>query len=155
MSLHNVDVEVPANARVIAHLTRYPGRPHPLFAAPDSVKDPWMSLGSHPDVVERLWKQLGSALPEDCRGIVCGSPALVHPGTGVVFALAMGTQYGLRLGPLVGQALLAGARVEILRGKLPSMNVQRDLGEEWIYGRWLEQELGWCVAAYEAFGKRD
>jgi hypothetical protein len=77
-------------------------------------------FGSHPDVVERLWKQLGPALPEDCRGIV--------------LALGMGTQYGLQLGVLVDQALLAGAGVEILRGKLPSIIVQSDFGE-WVYGR--------------------
>jgi hypothetical protein len=154
MSLQDVDIAVPANARLIAYLTRYPSPALPLFAAPDRVKDPWMSLGSHPDVVERLWKQLGPPLPDDCRGIVSGSPALVHPVSGIVLALGMGTQYGLRLGVLVDEALRAGARVEIPRGKLPSMNVQRDLGEEWVFGRWLKQEIGWCRFAYEAYGNR-
>src|SRR5437867_311947 len=35
----------------------------------DSVADPRMRLGTHPDLVDRLW-QLNAALPADCRWVV-------------------------------------------------------------------------------------
>ena len=47
-------------------------------------------LGVHPDIVEQLWR-VDRALPVSCRWAFWGHPALVHPQTGVVFAVAIGT----------------------------------------------------------------
>src|SRR5690242_13496879 len=55
----------------------------------EAVADPRHGLGTHPDLVERLWK-LDAALPERCRWVVHGHPALVHPASGVVFGFAGG-----------------------------------------------------------------
>ena len=36
----------------------------------------------------RLWRGLGKPLPEDCRAVFFGTPALIHPVSGIVFAFA-------------------------------------------------------------------
>ncbi|MCC6487462.1 MAG: hypothetical protein IT364_08170, partial [Candidatus Hydrogenedentes bacterium] len=69
----------------------------PPLAAPNEHPDPYMGAGSHPDIVERVWDVLGASLPRDCRALVYGTPALVHPAVGVVIALAYGTQYAIRV----------------------------------------------------------
>ena len=104
-------ISIPANQKALQYLTtRNPTAP--LLAAPNSSLDPYFRLGSHPEIVEHLWKKLGPVLPADCRWIVCGTPALVDPGTGVLFAFALGTQYVLRLPPgLAAEAVTAGAGI--------------------------------------------
>ena len=67
------------------------------IALPGTAQDPYYQQGSHPDVVERIWDQIGSALPMDCRCLVYGSPALVHPTSGIIFVFSSGTVYYLRL----------------------------------------------------------
>src|SRR2546421_12530470 len=77
--------------------------------SPESVN--WLNLGTHPDLVERLWRELTVSLPEACPWVVYGSPTLVHPQTGIVFAWAGGTHtYALRLAQSDrARALSAGA----------------------------------------------
>src|SRR4051812_26044401 len=74
--------------------------------------DPYMSQGSHPDVVARVWDELGEALPRDCRALAKGGkPVLAHPDTDRIFALPRGTAYALWVIPEdLGTALAAGAR---------------------------------------------
>ncbi|MBI5773573.1 MAG: hypothetical protein HZA89_07515 [Verrucomicrobia bacterium] len=104
------DISIPQNERVIAYLTRH--GPKPLLAAPDSVRDAYYGLGSHPDIVERVWDGLGRALPRGSRWIVCGTPGLVQPASGVILAFACGTQYCLRLPDSVrDEALKAGVKM--------------------------------------------
>jgi hypothetical protein len=31
------------------------------------------------------------------------------------------------------------------------MDTRRDLGEDWIFGAWLADELSWCRRVYEMF----
>jgi len=80
---------------------------------PIDVKDPYLTLGTHPDLVERLWEALGSALPVDCRVIAYGVPALARPDSGVILGMAGGTMmYALRLDPAGAAAARAtGARL--------------------------------------------
>ena len=47
----------PANAGVIRYLKKRNEKAPPL-QLPDSVSTPYYSLGSHPDIVERVWVQL-------------------------------------------------------------------------------------------------
>ncbi len=42
------------------------------------------------ETLEVLWEEWNNNLPEDCRSIVYGSPVLVHPATGILFAVAVG-----------------------------------------------------------------
>ena len=125
----------PANVGLRKVLEKFPqGMRGPAFALPGTLKDPYYALGAHPDLVARLWDELGKTLPEDCRAVFCGNPALLHPGTGVVFGFAMGTHtYALRLPEAERRkALAAGAS----RVKEYPVELSFDLGqvgEEWVF----------------------
>jgi hypothetical protein len=81
-------------ARVEAFLADIAARPMapppPVSQGLDQVADRRYGLSTHPDLVERLWR-LDGGLPQSCRWVVWGYPALVHPRTGMIFALAFGT----------------------------------------------------------------
>jgi hypothetical protein len=140
-----------ANAGLIRYLeeSRFGAQP-PLSCSPDSVKDPYYTLGTHPDLVERLWDQLGSVLPEDCRWVLHGTPVLIHPHSRVAFAFATGTlSYALRLAqPEFLEALEAGAQ-RIHTYPNGSVLDLANIGDGWVFGRWLPDEPRWCLAAYE------
>ena len=70
-------------------IARGPIAPDPRVSKSlDAVSDPWYGLGTHPDVVEALW-DMDDSLPQRCRWVFWGGPALVHPETGVVFAIGI------------------------------------------------------------------
>lgn len=151
MEAIHVDEEHPANAGVLRYLGKR-GTDKPLSATPDSARDPYMGLGSHPDIVTRVWDELGKALPADCRCIVRGSPALVHPKSGVVLALAIGTQYGLRLPQAeIEQAVKQGAKTITTWAGGRQTNIAEEFGPDWIFGGWFKDEPRWCQAVYTAF----
>jgi hypothetical protein len=78
-------------AKFMADITAKPPRPPPPLSQPlEQVADPLTGLSTHPDIVERLW-EMDRALPHSCRWAVWGYPALVHPQTGVIFAIGFGT----------------------------------------------------------------
>jgi hypothetical protein len=87
-----IDTEIRERAaQVIQSIESKPHRPDPPVSQPvDCAPHPWFGLGTHPDLVEALWK-LDDLLPERCRWLLWGYPALVHPRSGVVFAAAFGT----------------------------------------------------------------
>jgi hypothetical protein len=121
--------------------------PAPL-ADPDIVKPQ-----VHPDIIERIW-QLGAAMPQDCRAVVYGAPSLVHPQTGVIFVFGAGTVYFLRLPvALAAEAIKAGAFTNHKWSFGGGMDIRQELGEEWIGGRWLQDEPAWCSRAYLQAGK--
>ena len=144
-----VDMQHAANAGILRFLAAKGGRP--LNGPPDSVPSPYLSLGTHPDAVEWLWKTLNARLPADCRWIVLGTVVLVHPTTGILFACGGGTDYLLRLPPpLVPEALQQGAtqvKTYGVRGRVLDL---RDYDPSWVFGRWKRDEEGWCSAAYQA-----
>src|SRR5262245_29451582 len=60
----------PDLAEKVAHIMSRPkDSEKPASQSLDSVADPRTGLGTHPDIVERLW-QLNAALPADCRWVV-------------------------------------------------------------------------------------
>ena len=134
----------PHNAALCRHFSA--GKRGPAVAAPADVVDPYYTLGTHPDLVARLWDELGGALPVDCRSVFYGTPALIRSDTGTVFAYARGTHnYALRLpSPECEEAMRKGAA--------PAMEA---LGPEWVAGGWREDEAGWCLAAYRFAGATD
>jgi hypothetical protein len=138
------------NKRVVDYLqTRNPSQP--LFGAPDSVSDPYMSQGSHPDIVERVWKQIGSNLPLDCRCLVCGTPALVQPVSGILLAFCLGTTYCLRLpSELLEEAVKHGAKTSTKWSNGTVLDATKTFGPDWIFGAWNE-EVQWCRKTYEAY----
>jgi hypothetical protein len=79
---------------------------------------------------------------------------LLHPETGTIFALALGTGYGLRLPPpLIQAAISRGARISVRYTYDGDMNTHRDLGHDWVLGAWLAAEPRWCAQAFEYFGR--
>ena len=149
-----VDFDHAANAGVLRYLkSRERFTRLAPSVSPESVADPYFTLGTHPDLVERLWDKLGKTLPEDCRWVVYGTPTLVHPKMGIVFGFAAGTlPYALRLPePELREAKLAsGKRVhEYAGGSTLDLD---EIGEEWVFGGWFADEERWCGAAYRFAG---
>ena len=66
----------PANTKILGYLARCRSG-SPALSAWDSVENPSYRCGCHPEIVERLWEQLGAALPTDCPCLVDLIPALV------------------------------------------------------------------------------
>lgn len=146
-----VDFEHPLNAGILGYLERgrWAKSKKPSSLSPESVDDPYMNLGTHPDLVTRLWDEITVKLPADCRWVVYGHPALVHPGSGIIFAFAGGTHtYALRLPERERQdALRAGAGRVHKYSDGSSLDLN-DIGSEWVFGKWLKEEDQWCLAAY-------
>jgi hypothetical protein len=145
------------NIGILNYLTHegdymYRKRPDvPIFAGWNSVADPYRQCGCHPDIVDRLWDQIGAVLPADCRGLVYCNPALVHSKSGVIFGIGLGTWYGLRLPDSLGsEAIMAGAKTCAQFGT-GYMDIRRTLGDGWVFGAWLPDELIWCKKSYETF----
>src|SRR6185369_16937959 len=140
------------NQKVLSCLSR--GNRHVAVIAPiDSVPDPYYRCGCHPEIVERLWEQLGASLPTDCRCLVYGTPALVHPKAGAILAIGLVTQYGLYLpGSLSTAAINAGAKAHTVWSNGGEMDIRRNLGSDWVFVCWLPDKLIWCKDVYELFG---
>jgi len=125
-----------------------------LIAAPDSVPDPYLKQGSHPDVVMRVWDQLGTALPQDCRCLVCGTPALVQPASGIILAFCLGTQYCLRFTSLLmDEALKLGVKTSTTWSGGKITDAIQTFGADWIFGSWKKEELDWCRDVYEFYNQ--
>ncbi|MGZ4850161.1 MAG: hypothetical protein ACXV2C_02135 [Candidatus Bathyarchaeia archaeon] len=50
----------------------------PLIVGFKDVADPYMSGGSHPEIVVPVWDELGKNLTREGRFVVCGTPVLVR-----------------------------------------------------------------------------
>jgi hypothetical protein len=126
-----------------------------LIAAPDSVRDPYMGQGSHPDIVERVWKKIGSNLPDDCRCLIYGTPSLVQPASGVILAFCLGMQYCLRLAPgYFEEALKRGAKTSTKWSNGTVLDSTLAFGADWIFGAWRD-EPEWCRKTYDAYNEPD
>jgi hypothetical protein len=144
----------PANIPVLAYLaTRAAGKQaQPEVRWPHEVEQPYLSLGCHPDVVERIWQTLNDALPADCRAVVHHTPVLLHPTTGAIIASGIGTGYALWLpAPLIATAAERGLSPVHVFGLGRALDL-RTLGDGWLFGKWLREEPAWCLAAFEAVG---
>ena len=150
----------PANRGLVAYLQGRNTGACPRELNPADVADPYYTLGTHPEIVERLWDELGGALPERCRWILLGRPVLVHPRTGVVFGFAGGSlTYALRLPESERDtATAAGAKTVHEYPAYPELNVEAstfdlaEFGPEWVFGGWFKSEDQWCRAAFDAAG---
>ncbi|MFN8224848.1 MAG: hypothetical protein U0R50_16560 [Gaiellales bacterium] len=150
MSSPHVDQNAEDNAGVLAFLAARNERDHPLVAAPETFANPYLTLGSHPDVVARVWDELGAAFPPQARCAVYGGPALVDPRNGVVVALALGTSYALAV-PLHEHeaALAAGLSAAHTYGGGSTIAVEARFGPRWLFGAWIAQELEWVAKNFE------
>jgi hypothetical protein len=146
-----LDESHPFNRRILHHAKGKNAR-EPAIASPDSHSNPYWDLGSHPDIVERVWDGIGAIFPEDCRAIVYGTPALVHPGKGIVLAMAYGTAYIIRVpDDLVDAAIQAGCAIERHWANGCTTNIQEELGYGWLFGNWLDEEAHWLLETGKRF----
>jgi len=140
-------------ARVDELMGRIANKPHkppfpPLSQSLEAVDDPRYGLGTHPEIISRLWK-LDESLPQRCRWVFWGRPALVQPDTGVVFAVGFGN-IGLvmRLPPdILRQAVPEQAAAIIAGNPGQSFDVS-PAGLEWRFVRSRAPGAAWCLAAY-------
>lgn len=147
-----IDSKSPLNRGVLEYLGRGEKQGVRLIARPESARDPYMEQGSHPDVVQRVWDEIGAILPRECRRLVYGTPALIHDRTGIVLAICNGTQYNLRLNESnLREALSMGARTKILWSTGSEIDSFEVLGDDWVFGAYLKEELQWCQNTYETF----
>ena len=140
----------------LAKIMAAPNPPVPVSQPLPSISHPrYGGLGTHPDLIDRLL-HLDATLPQRSGWVVYGSPALVHPETGIVFGFARGTLgYALRLpASACAEADQAGYR----KAKKIGHQVDADMwdvgraGPEWRLGAGSASEEAWCRAAYEAVG---
>jgi len=137
----HLDESHPLNQKLVSRKKR-PGVPP--VGPPHGPPDPYLQLGSHPDIVQRVWDDLGGALPADCRAIVYGTPALVDPRSGVVLAMACGTAYVIRVPEnLLEAAYKAGCRVERSWTTGGTTRIADEYGHGWVFGAWVKAEAEW------------
>jgi hypothetical protein len=116
-------------------------------------RDPYMSQGSHPDIVVRVWDELGNELPRDCRAQAKGKPVLSHPETDRIIAVSHGTAYALWLTPDdLADAQQAGATTVMTWSGGSVTDLAERAGSGWIWGRWFQNEPSWIRHAYAAAG---
>jgi hypothetical protein len=113
--------------------------------------------GTHPDLVIRLWDELGALLPEDCHAVVYGAPVLVRKSSGIIFAFAGGTHtYAFRLPPAERDAAIQAGATRVYHYR-PYRELDiaaatfdlNEIGDEWVFGGWLKGEAAWIKAAYD------
>jgi hypothetical protein len=115
-------------------------------APPGRARDPYWEAGHHPDIVERVWNDLGADLPEDARCLVNGNPVLAHRASGAVLAVPRGTSYAVWLEPIERATCNLPIRHRWGNGKVTDL--AECLGEGWYWGRFDRREPTWCRAAY-------
>ncbi len=147
--LVKIDLTNLLNQGVLEYLRRGKGAEIPPIAAPGSVADPYMGQGSHPDIVQRVWDELGANLPKKCKCLIYGTPALVHERSGIVIAICNGTQYNLRLTDEDFQRAISMNAKTVNRWSTgDEMDSLKVLGANWIFGGWFKEELVWCRNTY-------
>jgi hypothetical protein len=138
---------------LMARIARGPVKPPaPLSQSLQEVDDPHYGLGTHPDIIERMWK-LDDALPQRCRWVVWGKPGLVHPRTGVIFGMGFGTiGFVLRL----PRGLLAtadpGLAYAVQHGNPGQSFDIGPAGPEWRFISARAPQADWCRQAYDFAG---
>lgn len=150
-----IDFKCEENKGVINFLSTNTGRSSaPLAETPAKFDRPWYEgLGTHPELIERLWEEITTDLPKNCKWIVYARPILVHPGTGVIFGFAVGAyKYALWLPPQEYEAAAEIGLSSIYTDSRKTVIDLKEIGAGWIFGNFKEEERGWCVKAYEAVG---
>ena len=124
-----------------------------------------IDLGTHCDLIDHLWHTCNSQLECDCRWIVAFRPALVHPKTGVAFAIARGTNYFIRVVNPVRSQYAADLRSKALSDAdkvgvepdgldhyLEMRSGDSDIGPSWACGWFLSNEADYIRNAYQDCG---
>jgi hypothetical protein len=140
--------------KVMGAIARGPIRPNPpVSQSLADVADPVYGLGTHPDIVDRMW-ELDDSLPQKCRWVFWGGPALVHPQAGVVFAVGYGTiGYVMRLPSAILKVATEDQASAVVAGNPGHSFDIGPAGPEWRFIRRDAPETEWCRAAYDFAGE--
>lgn len=140
-----------ANRGVLRYLGRGSDPEGVVVERPPDDVDTWR-LGAHPDIVEQLWTRLNAALPTDARFLVADTAALVDPDSGLVLAVALGTQYAIRLaGDGLAAAEAAGYETaHEFRTVGRTLDLDRAFGPGWVFGRYGDREPDWLAETVAA-----
>jgi hypothetical protein len=95
-------------------------------------------LGTHPDIVARLWDVLATAFDADARAVVHGTPTLVDPPSRVVMAVGLGTTYALRLAPIDAAG---GTTVHVYASVGRTLDLAATFGPGWVFGTHGDDEV--------------
>lgn len=156
------------NQQVLRHLKSISQRPYyrdpPIFIPIQHRDD--IGASCHPDVLSRVWHTLGSSLPlpaednvsgegfailkrVDPRALVYSAPALVHPIEGVILAFCYSMQYVIRVpAESLNEALKAGCKTEMVWAQGGKADLKKELGDNWVFGSWVDDEERWLKQAY-------
>ncbi|HSM37977.1 MAG TPA: hypothetical protein VK838_01505 [Candidatus Limnocylindrales bacterium] len=106
-------------------------------------------LGAHPDIVEWLWWRVGPSLPVDARYLIAGGAALVDPDSGLILAVAIGTQYAIRVGDTESAAARdAGYETtHTFRSVGRTLDLAESFGPGWFFGQFDQREVDWLRVA--------
>jgi hypothetical protein len=123
--------------------TRFRPSP-PMSRAPGAYSWNELAYAAHPDLVIAI-RRLNTALPEDCLCLFWGRPALVHPLTGVVFGLAIGS-----IGIAARISSAGNGDLMSYRRSRKSFDL-RSAGPNWALVD--PRDDRWCGPAYEDAGR--
>ena len=150
----NVGFDDPRNTDILAYLKKRKNENDiQKSISSDQVPDPYFKLGSHPDIVQRVWDEVTDKISEDCKWIVYGNPVLVTPKSGIIFGFTCGTSYVLRFSPNVIQEVVnKGLKTEhkFMNNYTLDLSV---IGKDWFFGEFYDEEKEWCVKTFEYFNK--
>jgi hypothetical protein len=93
----------------------------------------------HPDIIERL-QTIAAALASASLGVFCGRPIVFDPITGKIVAFGFGMSYVVRLPASVAKDARTFRRMS--NGAV--VDLQRSLGEGWVFGDWSQNEIDGC-----------
>jgi hypothetical protein len=109
-----------------------------------------LALGTHPDIVDRLWT-IGRSLPADASWTWRRRPVLVHPMSGVVFGLGVGTLgYGLR-SPSGSPDLGRAVQKTFVTSFGPRIFSWSTYGTGWAFGDWTDADFALARDAWRGF----
>ena len=127
--------------------------PAPLSQSLQDVDDPLYGLGTHPDIIEHL-RKLDDSLPEKCGWVFWGRPSLVHPKTGVIFAVGFGTiGIVMRLPPHILESADPKQAKAVVSGNPGQTFDIGTAGPEWRFVVSGDHAPAWCRAAYDFAGE--
>ncbi len=137
----------PANERVLDYF-RFRAAEDDRAPHPDG-RD-YLGAGTHPDVVTRLWETIGASWPPESRRVVCGTPVLLNPDSRVLIAVAIGTQYAIRLpSAIVKSGVAQTMRTRTVFADRGSLDVRAEFGDDWVLGSYATEETVWCRQSFD------
>jgi len=122
-----------------------------VFSSENEGPEQYCGAGSHPDVVQRVWIELGKHFPKESKCHIFGSPALYNPQTGLIFAICNGTRYCIRIPESrLEEAKDFGLMESTTWSGGATTNVSEEYGHGWLFGAWHDKEEEFCKEMYES-----